>query len=162
MSGAMHLAQVNIGRLAYGQDAQEVAEFIENLDRVNAMAERMPGYVWRVKDESGNATALPFDRDPTMIANVTVWESVEALQAFVFQTAHARFYRKRESWFEKLDRPHFAMWWIEEGHRPTYEEAAQKLRQLERDGPSAIDAPGGVFGWAETAAAVEWRRQRCA
>jgi heme-degrading monooxygenase HmoA len=158
----MHLAQVNIGRLAYDKDAPEVAEFMQNLDRVNAMAERMPGYIWRVKDDTGNATALPFDGDPTMIANVTVWENVESLQAFVFQTAHSRFYKKRGAWFEKLDRPHFAMWWIEEGHRPDYAEAAAKLLQLEREGPSAVDAPDGVFGWGETASAEEWRRQRCA
>jgi heme-degrading monooxygenase HmoA len=158
----MHLAQVNIGRLAYDKDAPEVAEFMQNLDRVNAMAERMPGYVWRVKDETGNATALPFDGDATMIANVTVWENIESLQAFVFQTAHSRFYRKRGEWFEKLDRPHFAMWWVRQGHRPDYAEAAAKLRQLEQEGPSAPDAIDGVFGWAETALAEEWRKQRCA
>ncbi len=158
----MHLAQVNIGRLLHEQNDPRVAEFMENLDRVNAMAERMPGYVWRVKDDSGNATALPFDNDPTLIANVTVWENVESLQMFVFRTVHARFYGKRQSWFEKLERPHFAMWWIQEGHRPTYEEAAAKLRQLESEGPSGLDAVDGVFGWAETQAAEEWRKQRCA
>jgi Domain of unknown function (DUF3291) len=158
----MHLAQVNIGRLAYPKGDARLAEFMDNLERVNQMAERMPGYLWRVKDESGDATAIPFDNDPTMIANVSLWQNVESLQAFVFQTVHARFYRKRENWFEKLGKPHFAMWWVPEGHHPTYAEAAAKLRQLELEGPSSIDNPDGVFGWAETQAAEEWRKERCA
>jgi hypothetical protein len=158
----MHLAQINIGRLLHPKGDSRVAEFIDNLTMVNAAAARMPGFVWQLTDETGNATDIPFGDEPNMIANLTVWESVEALQAFVFQTVHSRFYKKRGNWFEKLGRPHFAMWWIEEGHRPTYEEAAVKLRQLEVEGPSGVDAANGVFGWAETQAAEEWRLQRCA
>jgi hypothetical protein len=158
----MHLAQINIGRLLHPKGDPRVAEFIDNLTMVNGAAARMPGFVWQLTDETGNATDIPFGDEPNMIANLTVWENIESLQAFVFQTVHARFYKKRENWFERLDRPHFAMWWIEEGHRPTYAEAAAKLKQLEAQGPSAPDSADGVFGWAETAGAEEWRRQRCA
>jgi hypothetical protein len=158
----MHLAQINIGRLLHPKDDPRVAEFMDNLHLVNSAAARMPGFVWQLTDESGDATSIPFGDEPNMIANLTVWESVETLQAFVFQTLHARFYRKRGAWFERLQKPHFAMWWIPVGHRPDYAEAARKLSQLEREGPSAADAPDGVFGWAETAAAEAWRRERCA
>jgi hypothetical protein len=158
----MHLAQINIGRLLHPKGDPRVAEFIDHLAMVNASAARMPGFVWQLTDETGNATDIPFGDEPEMIANLTVWESVETLQSFVFQTVHARFYRKRENWFEKLGKPHFAMWWIEEGHRPDYAEAAAKLRQLDTDGPSKADDADGVFGWAQTQAADEWRQQRCA
>jgi hypothetical protein len=158
----MHLAQINIGRLLHPKGDPRVAEFIDNLAMVNGAAARMPGFVWQLTDNSGNATDIPFGDEPNMIANLTVWENVEALQQFVFQTVHSRFYKKRQNWFEKLEKPHFAMWWIKEGHRPDYAEAARKLRQLELEGPSASDHPDGVFGWAQTAAAEEWRHQRCA
>ena len=151
----MKLAQINIGRLTHPRGDPRSAEFFANLDRINAMAERLPGFVWRLKDDSGNATDIPFDGEG-MIANLTVWDDVESLQRFVFQTAHASLYRKRAEWFDRLNGPHFAMWWIEDGHRPTYAEAAAMLARLEREGPG--DA---VFGWAQTNAAQQWREQRC-
>ena len=158
----MHLAQINIGRLLHPKGDARVAEFIDNLEMVNKAAARMPGFVWQLTDDSGNATDIPFGDAPNMIANLTVWESVEALQAFVFQTVHARFYKKRVNWFEKLGSPHFAMWWIEEGTKPSYADAARKLQQLAEQGPSAVADPDGVFGWEQTVAATEWRQARCA
>lgn len=53
-----HLAQLNIGKLKYPIDHPEIAEFANNLDRINALAEASKGFVWRFKDESGNATDI--------------------------------------------------------------------------------------------------------
>ena len=90
-----HLAQINIGRLLYPQDDPRVADFFNNLDRVNAAAERMPGFVWRLKDDSGNATSISAYEDPTLIVNMSVWESAETFEKFVWQTVHTNFYRRR-------------------------------------------------------------------
>jgi len=151
-----HLAELNIGRLRYPQGDPRAAEFFDNLDRVNGMAERMPGFVWRLKDEGGNATALRINDDPFVISNLSVWETAEALGKFVFQTVHASFYRKRETWFEKMVSPSFVMWWVEPGHRPTLEEAAARLKLLSEHGPMP-----DAFGWEQLAAAQTWRSQRC-
>ena len=98
-----HIAQLNIGRPLHPIDDPRMAAFMDNLDRVNALAERSPGFVWRLKDESNNATALrPSASDPTMAVNMSVWESVEALERFVWATVHKQFYNRKGEWFEQL------------------------------------------------------------
>ena len=98
-----HLAQLNIGRLRCPTDDPRMADFFNNLDLVNALAERSKGFVWRLKDDSDNATNIrPFD-DPNMAVNLSVWESIEALEHFVWQTVHKQFYDRRPEWFDKMD-----------------------------------------------------------
>jgi hypothetical protein len=152
-----HLAQLNIGKLLAGRDDPAMAGFFGNLDRINAAAERMPGFVWRLKDDSGNATNIPWVGDPNMAVNLSVWESVEALEKFVWQTAHTKIYARKAEFFEKPAAPHFVMWWIEAGHIPTLAEAKIKLDQLTEHGPSEE-----AFGWAEAPTAKLWQEKRCA
>jgi Domain of unknown function (DUF3291) len=153
----MHLAELNIAKLRYEKGDPRAAEFFDNLDRINGLGERMPGFIWRLKDEEGNATAFEVNEDPMVIANLTVWEGVEALEKFVWQTVHnTGFYRKRSEWFEKMDKPHFVMWWVEEGHLPDLKEALGRLAHLTEHGPSDL-----AFGWAQTPGAQLWRNARC-
>ncbi len=152
-----HLAELNIARLRYPKGDPRMAEFFDNLDRVNAVAERMPGFVWRLKDEGGNATDIPFSADPMVIANFTVWETPEALERYVFQTVHTAFYRKRDQWFERMAGPHMVFWWIEPGHVPTLADAALRLADLAANGPTVR-----AFGWSDLKSAELWRAQRCA
>jgi heme-degrading monooxygenase HmoA len=152
----MHLAQLNIGILRHPKGAPEAAEFFDNLARVNAIAERMPGYVWRLQDEGGDATNFRLPGDADIAVNLSVWRSAESLQNFVFQTVHAGFYRKRAAWFVPMKTPHFVMWWIAEGHIPTLEEAAARLDRLTRDGPSPE-----AFGWEDLPDAQVLRNARC-
>ena len=97
-----HIAQLNIGRFRYPTDDPRMAAFMMNLDRINALAERSEGFVWRLKDESNNATAIRPASDPTMAVNLSVWESVEALERFVWATVHKQIYNRKGEWFEKL------------------------------------------------------------
>jgi len=114
-----HLAQVNIARMRAPLDDPQMAAFVAALEPVNALADQSPGFVWRLQDEAGDATAFrPFD-DPAMMINMSVWESLEALAAFV--------YRQGE---------HRAMWWVPEGRRPTPAEALERLEALRELGPS--------------------------
>jgi hypothetical protein len=151
-----YLAQINIARLRYAQDDPRVSEFFDNLDRVNAAAERMPGFIWRLKDDSGNATSISAYDDPAVIVNMSAWESAETFEKFVWQTVHANFYRKRTGWFEPLAGPHFAMWWIEPGHVPTPAEGRARLEHLAAHGDSDY-----AFAWEGLASAKLWRAARC-
>ena len=103
---------------------------------IHELVERSPGYVWRLQDESGDATALrPFG--PDVIVNLTVWESVESLRGFTYRTAaHLEPMRRRREWFVPADGPHLALWWIPAGTRPDLTEAADRLDHLRRTGPS--------------------------
>ena len=152
-----HLAELNLAKLRHPKGDPRVAAFFDAIERVNALAERMPGFVWRLKDEGGDATDIPFSDDPTIIVNMTVWETPEALETYVFQTVHTAFYRKRDEWFERMGGPHMVFWWIEPGHVPTLAEAAARLDDFAANGPS-----DRAFGWADLKSAELWRAQRCA
>ena len=130
-----HLAQLNIARLRAPIDSPELAGFVSLLPEINDLAERSPGYVWRLQDESGDATALrPFE--PDVIVNLTVWQSVEALRGFVYRTAHLEPMRRRREWFVPIDGPHLVLWWIPGDTLPTIVDAAERLDLLRRGGPS--------------------------
>lgn len=151
------LAQLNVAVALAPLDSPAMAPFVENLDRINALAESAPGFIWRLKDDSGNATSLrPFDAD-TLI-NLSVWRDVESLRTFAYRSAHVDFVRRREEWFRRLSDPVVVLWWVPAGHRPSTEEAAVKLQLLRTNGstadaftfarsfrqPEAHQAPAGV------------------
>lgn len=147
-----HLAQLNIGKLLHSIDHPQIAEFADNLDRINQLAEASPGFIWRLKDESGNATSLQHFPDPLVIVNMSVWQSPEALKDFVYRTDHVNIYLKRADWFAPHDSAYMALWWIPAGHIPTVEEAKERLDYLNVHGESdyvftfrrIMAAPGGV------------------
>src|ERR1700677_4209592 len=135
-----HIAQLNIGRFRYPTDDPRMVAFMTNLDRINALAERSEGFVWRLKDDSNNAIAIRPASDPTMAVNLSVWESVEALERFVWATVHKQFYNRKGTWFGKPGTPTFVMWPIPLGHIPSLEEAMERLdhRTRHRDGAFAF------------------------
>lgn len=153
-----HLAQVNIGRVLGGPEDPRMADFYANLGRINALAERMPGFVWRLKDDTGvGAIGLHWPGDPTMNVNLTVWESAETLGKFVFQTVHRNIYARKHEFFENPSRPTVCMWWIDAGHIPTLDEAKERLDHYIARGPSAF-----AFGWSNLPSARLWQEKRCA
>jgi hypothetical protein len=133
----MHLAQINVGRLLHPLDDPRMGDFVDNLAAINALAEQSEGFVWRLKDESGNATSIAAYDDPAIIVNMSVWTAPEALYAFAYQTAHRRFVQRRKEWFELFDGPYLALWWIGKGAIPTVAEGRQRLDHLARVGPTA-------------------------
>jgi hypothetical protein len=130
----MHLAQINIGRLLAPIDHPSIADFKNNLDAINALAEGSPGFVWRLKGDNNNATDYhPFGSELDIV-NMSVWESLDTLKAFAYQTEHMTFIRRRKEWFEKFPTTYMALWWIPEGHTPTFEEAQERLQSLDEHG----------------------------
>ena len=161
-----HLAQVNIGRIRAPLDDPIMEGFRSQLDPINALADRSPGFVWRLQTEDGNAMAIrPFD-DDRMAINMSVWESLDALQQFVYRSAHVGPLRDRREWFEPIEGPILALWWIPAGHIPTVVEAQDRLHLLKERGPSPaaftfrtpFPPPDGPIGDPPTldAAFCEW------
>jgi heme-degrading monooxygenase HmoA len=131
---AHHLAQINIGRLVAPVDDPKIAEFVAQLDSVNALAEASPGFVWRLQSDAGNATDIAYNDDPFVIVNMSIWESLEALRNFVYRSDHIRVLRDRAKWFEKMDKPYYCLWWIPAGHRPSVAEGRERLEHYQRHG----------------------------
>ncbi|WKN42863.1 DUF3291 domain-containing protein [Tunicatimonas pelagia] len=132
-----HLAQLNVGTLRYPIDHPNIQEFVENLDRINQLAERSLGFVWRLQDEAGSATSFQVFPDPMTIVNMSVWENANVLKQYVYLSDHAQIMRKRQQWFEKHDGAFMVLWWVPEGHRPTLAEAKQRLELLKKNGETA-------------------------
>jgi heme-degrading monooxygenase HmoA len=130
-----HLAQVNIALLRAPLDGPELAGFVALLEPLNALADRSPGFVWRLQTEDGDATAVrPFD-DHRMLVNLSVWESLEALRDFVYASRHLDAMRRRREWFHRLAIPYLALWWVPPGTVPTVAEARRRLELVQRQGP---------------------------
>ncbi|MEJ6390832.1 DUF3291 domain-containing protein [Gymnodinialimonas ulvae] len=134
----MHLAEINIARLKHDIDDPRVAEFADNIARINALAERADGFVWRNEAE----TSDPIQGDTQMIATISVWETIKQLDRFVFGTLHRRFFDKRHAWFEVLDGIGVAMWWVALGTQPSLAMALDRLEHLAKHGAS-----DDAFGW---------------
>lgn len=157
------LAQLNVGLTKGPMDSPLMADFVANLDRINALADQSPGFVWRLQDDSGNATSVRGTRPvpDNFIVNLSVWDNVAALNHYVYKTAHVEIMKRRKEWFERMAENHFVLWWVPRGHVPTVDEALARLDALRANGPSElafsfrhafpapdapVDAPAPSFG----------------
>jgi hypothetical protein len=112
-----------------------MAGFRAGLEPINALADGAPGFVWRLQTDDGDATAIRPYADERMIVNMSVWESIEALRAFVYASGHTSVMRNRRAWFDKLE-TYLVLWWVPAGHEPTIDEAKERLEHLKRRGPT--------------------------
>ncbi len=135
-SSGHQLAQCNVARLLAPLDSELLAGFVAGLEPVNALADGFAGFVWRLQDGGGDATAIrPFD-DDMLIVNLSLWESAEALSEFTYRSGHRDVMRRRRQWFAPMAEAHLVLWWVPAGHIPGVEEAKHRLGTLRRDGPS--------------------------
>jgi uncharacterized protein DUF3291 len=163
MVARYHLAQANIGRFRGPIESDVMEGFRVQLDRINAIADQSPGFVWRLQTEDGNATAIrPYAGDDLMAINLSVWESLESLQHYVYKSGHVETLRARKQWFEPLEGPILVLWWIPAGQIPAVTEAQERLARLKAHGPTPyaftfrtpFPAPDDDAGDAETLDAV--------
>ncbi|MGZ5213340.1 MAG: DUF3291 domain-containing protein [Actinomycetota bacterium] len=131
-----HLAQVNVARLSAPLDSPQLADFVANLDPINAIADASHGFVWRLQTDAGDATALRVFDDDWLIVNMSVWKSLEALRNYVYRSSHAGVLRRRQEWFDRMDEAHVALWWIEAGTLPTLSDAQERFLTLRAEGPT--------------------------
>jgi hypothetical protein len=133
------LAQINVARLIAPLDDPKIAEFVAQLDPINALADQAPVFVWRLQSESGNATDIAYNDDPFIIVNMSVWESIEALRNFAYKSGHAGVFRDRAKWFEKMA-PNYCLWWIPAGHIPTVAEGRERLEHYQQHGATPFSS----------------------
>jgi heme-degrading monooxygenase HmoA len=124
------LAQVSTARLRAPVESPAVRGFVVAVDRINRLAERSPGFLWRHQAHDGT------DDDQRTILNLSVWQSYEHLHAYVYRSEHGAYVRRGAEWFEPLPTPTTALWWVPDGHRPAVDEALARLGYLRRCGPS--------------------------
>jgi hypothetical protein len=135
MSNPFNIAEVNIALPLAPVDSPLLEEFAALLDPINALADRSPGFVWRLQTEDGNATAIRAFDDDRLIVNMSVWESIEQLTEFVYRSGHVSVMRRRREWFERI-RLNMVLWWVPEGHLPSLSEAETRLAHLRAHGPT--------------------------
>ena len=154
-----HLAQLNVARALDDLESPRLAEFVGAIDRINVVAERSPGFVWRLVGDaaSAGATDVRVNDDARFVVNLSVWETPADLEHFVWNTVHKRVYQKKADWFEAPQQAYFVMWWIEIGRQPTADEAMKRLDHLNAHGPSEH-----AFGWESLPNIKLWMSQRCA
>ncbi len=158
---SQHLAEFNFGTLKYDWDDPRVAEFTDNLDRVNAIAEASPGFVWRMDDdnmdEGQNDIDGVFDGNGRAASTLSVWKDAASLHKFVWKTVHGEFFRKRRDWFAADGNSNLVLWWVPAGHKPTLKEGMERFEHLMQNGETDY-----AFGWKHLShfmAAAETRRQ---
>lgn len=132
-----HLAQLNVARWAVDPTSPAAADFFANLERINALADSSPGFVWRLQTEDGDATGIRAFDDPLLLVNLSTWKDIGSLKAYVYRSGHAAIMRRRQEWFVRLDERHTVLWWVPAGHEPTVAEAEDKLTQLRTEGPTS-------------------------
>ena len=130
------LAQINVGRLIASSDDPRVRPFFDALDRVNAIADAAPGFLWRLQSDQGNATDIQPTSDPLFIVNMSVWSDADALFQFVYRSAHTPEMARRREYFDRFEGAYQALWWVPAGHRPSIDEGLSRLWRLDRYGPS--------------------------
>jgi hypothetical protein len=154
------LAELNVGRLLAPTDDPRVADFMGALDKINGLGKRMPGFVWMMEGSgepgTGN-TEAKIGGDAQFVSNMTVWQDVASLEAFVWNTVHRTFYERRAEWFEVLGKMHFVMWWVPAGYKPSLDEALERLAFLQANGDT-----DQAFGWSYLKEAKAWKTHSCA
>ena len=131
-----HIAQINVANALAEMDSDIMKGFVSRLDEINALADAAPGFVWRLQSEEGDSTNIRVFENPLLLVNMSVWETVEDLKAYVYKSFHVELIRDRAAWFSAMGKPHQALWWVPAGHIPTTEEAKEKLEHIREHGPS--------------------------
>lgn len=143
----MALAAFNWGVLRYDWDAPEIADFAQGLDRVNAAAERFPGFLWRLSDVEMEAGQLdpngPLGGNPRLASTLSLWRDAESLKAFVWRSIHKLYFARRTDWFAPDQGLRLVMWRVPATDRPNLVEAAARAQHLRDHGDS-----DHAFGWA--------------
>lgn len=131
-----NIAQINVAKMRFDRNSAEMQPFMNGLEPINALAENSPGFVWRLEDESGNATSLVTSLGPDVLVNVSVWKDIESLRAYVYKSAHTNFLRQRSDWFNAPEEAHMALWWVPVDETPSLEHGIARLQYLRMNGPS--------------------------
>jgi hypothetical protein len=129
----LHLAQVNIAKRLASLDDPIMQDFINNVDKINAIADKSIGFKWRMQDEDKDEAVVVF-QDDTLVINISVWESLESLFNYTYNSGHIEVFKRKKEWFSKLNMMHMALWYVPEGYEPTFQDAKDRLDYLNSNG----------------------------
>jgi len=134
----MYLAQLNIAEAIASMESPVMADFVNNTDRINALAEKHPGFVWRLKEEGSNDSysIKAFESEFTLV-NMSVWKDRESLFDYVYKSGHIEILKRRKEWFDKMPKMHMVLWYVAEGHIPNLDEGKERLEYFQKHGESA-------------------------
>ncbi|MFL5751038.1 MAG: DUF3291 domain-containing protein [Chloroflexota bacterium] len=127
---------MNVARPRAPLGSAAMAGFVAALGPVNDLADSSPGFVWRLPSTESHGATTVEDDGSALVLNLSVWESYEALHAFVYRSPHGAYLRRRARWFSPVTPPWTALWWLPAGTHPTPDEALRRLRHLRAHGPS--------------------------
>lgn len=131
----MELAQCNVALPKAPLDDPVMAGFVKAIDDVNWLADNSPGFLWRLLPQHGHVTFGPLEGDE-VIVTLSVWMDFQALQRYVYRTAHGLFMGQRRRWFVPMGGLTTAIWWVADGERPALEEGLARLGYLRVKGPT--------------------------
>ena len=135
-----HLAHFNWATLRGDWGSEVVAGFQNAVEKVNALADRSPSFVWRYAGDEATAAARigwpMFVENSRIIASFSVWQAPGAFEDYVLKTVHGAFRRRSDEWFEPATGVNVALWWVPVGHTPSVSEAREKVETLQSEGPS--------------------------
>lgn len=131
-----YLAQVNIAKMLAPLDSPVMVDFVANLDRINGIAEKSDGFIWRLKDEDNNATSIKIYNDDFLIVNMSVWKDIDSLFKFTYNSDHISVFKRRKEWFENMKEMHMVLWYVPDDKLPTVADAEERLNHLRNHGPT--------------------------
>jgi hypothetical protein len=130
-----HIAQLNIAKMKFSLDSEEMSGFVDRLEDINALADGTPGFVWRLQAEDDCAVVVDYFGSDYLV-NMSVWENVESLKQYVYRSAHNEVMARRKEWFDRIEQAYSVLWWIPVSSVPSIEEASQRLENLRQNGPN--------------------------
>ena len=138
----MHIAQMNWGKLKYLLQDKRMFEFAQSLNDVYGLAERHPGFIWRIPDDQVDTQLTNLGFDKYISATVSVWNDIDSLKDYTYNSLHGMYLKRSSEWFEIIDGPHLVIWNVENNTHPTFKESFARLEYLKDNGPSDY-----AYGW---------------
>ncbi|GAB5399835.1 MAG: DUF3291 domain-containing protein [Aureisphaera sp.] len=133
----MPLAQLNIAEAIASMDSPIMADFVNNTQRLNELADAHPGFVWRLKMEvTDHAYDIQAFENEAIVVNMSVWKDKQSLFDYVYKSGHVEIFKRKKEWFSKMPKMHMVLWYVDEGHIPTIEEGKERLQHLWEHGES--------------------------
>lgn len=117
-------------------DSPVMKDFVNNLDRINQLAELSKGFVWRFIEDDYSDSAIEVFHDDYIVVNMSVWESIKSLFDFTYRSEHKTIFKRRKEWFSSMKEMHMACWYVPKGNYPTPQEGKDRLEYLNKYGES--------------------------
>lgn len=133
-----YIAHVNIGYWRPEIGEHEYFRFSELGRSISLDAANNPHLKWQFGTQFyQDPNVMRVFNEPRMILNLSVWNSLEALQEFVYRKYHHQAISRKSEWFEPLTVASYVLWWVDENSMPTLEDAKYRLEYFNEHGANS-------------------------